>query len=99
MSRRDIPIKDGERRAVRAVVGYDRPLETFFAQVFETDADGEEDAFLWQGTFPGELPAPRSPSSSLSVTSLQTSLPRSRPTGSRRSPSRIRPARPKRNAS
>lgn len=60
MSRRDIPIKDGERRAVRAVVGYDRPLETFFAQVFETDADGEEDAFLWQGTFPGELPTPRS---------------------------------------
>ena len=60
MSRRDIPIKDGERRAVRAVVGYDRPLETFFVQVFETDADGEEDAFLWQGTFPGELPTPRS---------------------------------------
>ncbi|WP_228244187.1 hypothetical protein [Porphyrobacter sp. GA68] len=60
MSRREIPIKVGERRAVRAVVGYDRPLETYFAQVFETDADGEEDAFLWQGTFPGELPTPRS---------------------------------------
>ena len=59
MSRREIPIKTGETRAIRAVVGYDRPLETFFAQVFERDADGEEDAFLWQGTFPGELPTPR----------------------------------------
>lgn len=60
MSRREIPLKSPTGRAVRAVVGWDRPLQTFFAQVFERDADGQEDAFLWQGTFPGELPTPRS---------------------------------------
>ena len=60
MSRREAPLKPSADRAVRAVVGWDRPLETFFAQVFETDTDGEEEAFVWLGTFPGELPTPRS---------------------------------------
>ena len=60
MSRREVPLKSPAGRAIRAIVGWDRPLETFFVQVFERDADGEEDAFIWKGTFPGQLPTPRS---------------------------------------
>lgn len=60
MSRREVPLKDGCTRVARVVVGYDRPLETFFAQAIAIDADGEEDCLIWQGTYPGELPTPRS---------------------------------------
>lgn len=60
MSRREVPLKSSAKRAIRATVGWDRPLQTFFAQVFERDAEGHEDAFVWKGTLPGELPTPRS---------------------------------------
>ena len=44
----------------RVVVGYDRPLGTFFAQAIAIDADGEDVTVIWQGTYPGELATPRS---------------------------------------
>jgi len=40
-----------------AVVGWDRPLETFFAQVF-TKASPEEDAIVWVGTDYREIRTP-----------------------------------------
>ena len=48
----------GKARATRVVLGWDRPLATFFVQVFgpDPDEDGEEMTFLWRGTAPGELP-------------------------------------------
>jgi hypothetical protein len=45
-------------------VGWDRPLQTFFAQVFtvgEEDDPKDPDAgevFIWLGTEPGEIPSP-----------------------------------------
>lgn len=45
---------------IKAVIGWDRPLQTFFAQVFTpTDEEPEEgEATIWLGTEPGELPSP-----------------------------------------
>jgi hypothetical protein len=60
MSRREVPLKKGCTQIDRVVVGYDRPLETFFAQAIAIDADGEDVTVIWQGTYPGELPTPRS---------------------------------------
>lgn len=60
MSRRDVPIKSGYDPFVKATIGWDRPLETFFAQVFALNSDGEEVAVVWKGTYPAELPTPRS---------------------------------------
>lgn len=42
MSRREVPLKKGCTQIERVVVGYDRPLETFFAQAIAIDADGED---------------------------------------------------------
>lgn len=55
MSRYDFTGKAG---ATTVSLGWDRPLATFFVQVFRPDpeADGEEHAFIWQGSMPGELP-------------------------------------------
>lgn len=40
-----------------AAIGWDRPLESFFVQVFAgVDSDGEDNVILWTGTSPGELP-------------------------------------------
>jgi hypothetical protein len=41
-------------------VGWDRPLGTFFAQAFAIDEEGEEEVIVWEGSYPGELPTPRS---------------------------------------
>ncbi|QPI75523.1 hypothetical protein [Sphingobium sp. Cam5-1] len=45
---------------ISVVVGWDRPLQTFFAQVFTpTEEEPEEgEATIWLGTEPGELPTP-----------------------------------------
>ena len=47
------------RRHLRAV-GWDRPLQTYYAQVcFRTDDEPDEgEALIWRGTEPGELPTP-----------------------------------------
>ena len=60
MSRRDVPVKTRAYPIVRATIGWDRPLETFFAQAFALDGDDEEIAVVWKGTYPAELPTPRS---------------------------------------
>lgn len=39
----------------RGAVGWDRPLQTFFAQLFSIDDEGEEHAHVWAGTYPREL--------------------------------------------
>ena len=46
----------------KVAVGWDRPLQTFFAQVFTpTNEEPEEgEATIWVGTEPGELPSPES---------------------------------------
>ena len=59
MSRHALPIREG-LEASSAWIGWDRPLLTFFAQVFVEDpSDPEEEIdILWRGTFKGELPRP-----------------------------------------
>ena len=59
MSRHQLPLREGVE-ASSARIGWDRPLLTFFAQVFVTDpADpGEEVELLWRGTSERELPRP-----------------------------------------
>lgn len=59
MSRHELALKPGVD-ATSAYVGWDRPLQTFFAQVFTehpSDPDEEID-ILWRGTSEGELPRP-----------------------------------------
>ena len=58
MSRYELQPRADASGVVGAAVGWDRPLQTFFAQVFERDADGEDHATLWIGTEPGELASP-----------------------------------------
>lgn len=55
MSRHTFPGKGG---ASEVAIGWDRPLATFFVQVFRPDPleAGEETAFIWVGTDIGELP-------------------------------------------
>lgn len=59
MSRYELKPRDGNG-VWKAVIGWDRPLQTFFAQVFmPTDAEPEEgEATIWVGTEPGELLTP-----------------------------------------
>ena len=52
MSRHEL---DGRNGATRVAVGWDRPLNTFYAQAFRVE-DGEEVAFVWKGTSTHELP-------------------------------------------
>lgn len=49
MSRHDFPGKD---LASTVTLGWDRPLGTFFVQVFLEEVEHE---LVWRGTFPGEL--------------------------------------------
>ncbi|PBN42953.1 hypothetical protein [Sphingobium sp. D43FB] len=58
MSRHDLQPKADKPDIVRATVGWDRPLQTFFAQVFfRTEEEPDEgEALIWAGTEPGELP-------------------------------------------
>ena len=68
MSRHRLPPRPECPEVLRAVVGFDRPLQTLFAQVFshtreaddpeaESARDDNEDGeiLLWVGTEPGEL--------------------------------------------
>jgi hypothetical protein len=59
MSRHTVPIRAGID-ACEAFVGWDRPLQTYFVQVFrKSDEDGdEEDEILWEGVEPGQLKTP-----------------------------------------
>ena len=59
MSRHQLPLRAGVD-ASSAWVGWDRPLLTFFAQVFRTDPrDPEKEIdILWRGTSERELPRP-----------------------------------------
>jgi patatin-like phospholipase/acyl hydrolase len=47
MSRYEIEAKDSEKYVV--VIGWDRPLQTFFAQVIEKGRDHDWDMRLWTG--------------------------------------------------
>lgn len=60
MSRYELAAREDQPEIIRAVVGWDRPLQTYFAQVFTcTEAEPEEgEATIWLGTEPGELPTP-----------------------------------------
>ncbi|MCF8708690.1 hypothetical protein [Rhizorhapis sp. SPR117] len=59
MSRYELKPRPGNG-IIKAVVGWDRPLQSFFAQIFTpTDEEPEEgEATIWLGTEPGELPSP-----------------------------------------
>ncbi|WP_239806004.1 hypothetical protein [Croceicoccus hydrothermalis] len=57
MSRHIVPLKF-DVEATEAVVGWDRPLQTFFVQVFRDDGNGEDEAFIWEGTEFGEIETP-----------------------------------------
>ena len=56
MSRHVLP---GKGVASSVVIGWDRPLGTFFVQVLQPHPriDGEEWAFIWVGSAPGDLPS------------------------------------------
>ena len=60
MSRYELKSVRAPDHVIKAVVGWDRPLQTFFAQVFtRTEEDPVEgEATIWFGTEPGELPTP-----------------------------------------
>lgn len=60
MSRHDLQPKADQPHVVRATVGWDRPLQTFFAQVFfrTEDEPDEGEALIWLGTEPGEMLTP-----------------------------------------
>ena len=55
MSRHELRPITTDAGVTRGVVGWDRPLQTFFAQLFSHNEDGEEGAHVWVGTFPHEL--------------------------------------------
>lgn len=61
MSRHSVPVKP-EVNATEAWAGWDRPLQTFYVQVFrrgDTDDDeAEADEILWAGSDVGELRTP-----------------------------------------
>lgn len=55
MSRHELrPLPDAVV-VTRGMVGWDRPLQTFFAQLFSINTEDEEEAHVWVGTLPGEL--------------------------------------------
>ena len=60
MSRHILTPRPDQPEIVAIVVGWDRPLQTFFAQVFaRTEAEPDEgEATIWVGTEPGELATP-----------------------------------------
>jgi len=57
VSSHDLVPKANQPHVVRATVGWDRPLQTYFAQVFfvTDDEPVEGEALIWIGTAPGEL--------------------------------------------
>lgn len=55
MSRHRVPLRGGVE-AESAWIGWDRPLNTFFAQVLGLpDAEGEQEELVWAGTTFSEL--------------------------------------------
>ena len=59
MSRHHLDPRPEASDVRRGTVGWDRPLQTFFAQIFTRSEDPEDEegtVFIWQGTEPGELP-------------------------------------------
>jgi hypothetical protein len=61
VSRHQLSPRPDAPEVLRAFVGWDRPLQTFFSQVFMRSDDPEnEDGVLlfWKGTEPGELSTP-----------------------------------------
>ena len=54
MSRHDVPLKAGSGMS-KAQVGWDRPLATFYVQIYETRGD-EDVPVIWLGTDYAELP-------------------------------------------
>ena len=63
MSRHSVPLKPGVD-ATEAWAGWDRPLQTFYVQVFRRNETGddsdeaEEEELLWVGSDVGELRTP-----------------------------------------
>ncbi|MBA3895827.1 MAG: hypothetical protein H0X36_01530 [Sphingomonadaceae bacterium] len=55
MSRHELRPLTAGGRTTCGVVGWDRPLQTFFAQLFSLNEEGEDQAHIWVGTFPREL--------------------------------------------
>lgn len=55
MSRHELRRLPAAGPVTRGVVGWDRPLQSFFAQLFSINEEGEEEPHLWVGTFPREL--------------------------------------------
>jgi hypothetical protein len=54
MSRYSIP---AQQPGLTVIVGWDNPLTTFFAQIFNPSIDEDEDAcLLWIGTAPEAIP-------------------------------------------
>lgn len=58
MSRHELKPKPDQPSVIKAVIGWDRPLQTFFAQVFTPTEAEEGEATIWLGTEPGELASP-----------------------------------------
>lgn len=58
MSRHSLPPRPDVSHVIRVDVGWDRPLQIFYVQIFTSDEAEDEDGqvFLWLGTAPGELP-------------------------------------------
>ncbi|MFC0205324.1 hypothetical protein [Novosphingobium soli] len=70
MSRHElIPLPD--THAIGGAVGWDRPLQTFFAQVYRIE-NGEETAFIWEGLDFREL---KTPAEALRVVAPYCALP------------------------
>lgn len=57
MSRHELAPHPNATGITRAVVGWDRPLRTFFAQVFIADEQEGERTLLWEGAALGEIGA------------------------------------------
>lgn len=57
MSRHDLEPRADQPHVVRATIGWDRPLQTFFAQVFfrTEDEPDEGEPLIWLGTSLGEI--------------------------------------------
>ena len=72
MSRHELRPRCRDTIVTRCAVGWDRPLATFFAQVFSVNEEGEEEAHIWVGTWPGEL---RSASAAIAIVTEHCDIP------------------------
>jgi hypothetical protein len=57
MSRQDLSPRGDQKAISRVVVGWDRPLQTFFVQAFAGKGDRER-TVVWRGTALAELETP-----------------------------------------